>query len=157
MVGLMARRSGGAARWSGPGRPWSRSTAGQSLVEMALVLPILLALLVGIVELGRAWNIRQVIVNAAREGARVAVIPLNGEDDARAEIESRLRDAALDPADATIEIEGISGITGTPTTVRIAYPYEFLFLGPVVDLLGGDDGGVPGAITMRTTATMRNE
>jgi hypothetical protein len=47
-----------------------RSQKGQSLVEMAFVLPILLFLAVGIVELGYALNAYIQTVNAAREGAR---------------------------------------------------------------------------------------
>ena len=43
---------------------------GQGLVEMALILPFLLVLVVGIVELGVALNRQLIVVNAAREGAR---------------------------------------------------------------------------------------
>ena len=45
---------------------------GQSLVEMALVLPILLLLVAAIADFGRAFNSYIVITNAAREGARFA-------------------------------------------------------------------------------------
>ncbi len=43
---------------------------GQGLVEMALILPFLLVLVIGIVELGIALNRQLTVVNAAREGAR---------------------------------------------------------------------------------------
>lgn len=121
-----------------------------------MILPILLALVVGIVELGRAWNVRQVLVNGAREGARVFVLPDKVEADARAEVESRLTDAGLDPALATIDITGTEA-TGNHVSVSVDYPYQFLFLGPVVDLLPGDDGSIPGSITLSTTTTMRHE
>jgi Flp pilus assembly protein TadG len=45
---------------------------GAQLLEFALVLPLLLVLAVGVVDFGRAWNIRQILNNAAREGARLA-------------------------------------------------------------------------------------
>ena len=48
-----------------------RDGRGQALVELALILPILLMLLLGIFEFGRAWNTKQVITDAAREGARL--------------------------------------------------------------------------------------
>ncbi len=53
---------------------------GQSLVEMAFALPILMFLVVGIIELGYAMNAYMQTVNAAREGARFG--SMGGSDDA---------------------------------------------------------------------------
>lgn len=47
---------------------------GAAAVEFALVLPILLVLLLGIVEFGRVFNVQVSVTNAAREGARVMAI-----------------------------------------------------------------------------------
>lgn len=47
---------------------------GTALVEMALVLPIFIAVTLGIVEFGRAMMVGQLITNAAREGARLGII-----------------------------------------------------------------------------------
>jgi Flp pilus assembly protein TadG len=44
---------------------------GAQLLELALVLPLLLLLAVGILDFGTAYNLRQILNNAAREGARV--------------------------------------------------------------------------------------
>ena len=52
-----------------------RSQAGAELVEFALVLPILLLVFGGIVDFGLLLQRQQVITNAAREGARLAVLP----------------------------------------------------------------------------------
>jgi len=49
-----------------------RSPRGQSLVELALTLPILLLLLVGVLDLGRLYFAQITVVNASREGARYA-------------------------------------------------------------------------------------
>jgi Flp pilus assembly protein TadG len=49
-----------------------KSQKGQSLVEFALVLPILILLLFGMIEFGRLWETMNVMTSAAREGARVA-------------------------------------------------------------------------------------
>ena len=43
---------------------------GQSLVETAVVLPILLLLLAAIIDFGRAFDAYIILTNAAREGAR---------------------------------------------------------------------------------------
>ena len=51
-----------------------RSRAGQSLVEMALVLPVLAFLTFGLVDFGRGYYFQVSITNAAREGARVAIL-----------------------------------------------------------------------------------
>lgn len=51
-----------------------KAESGAELVEAALVLPILLMLLLGIIAFGRAWNTYQTMTRAAREGARMAVL-----------------------------------------------------------------------------------
>lgn len=51
-----------------------RSRHGQSLVEMAMVLPLLALLTFGLLDFGRAYYFQVSITNAAREGARVAIL-----------------------------------------------------------------------------------
>jgi len=53
------------------------SERGQALVELALLLPILLLLVVGSIEFGRAFYLKNRAINAAREGARAAVVAPN--------------------------------------------------------------------------------
>ena len=70
----------------------ARGHKGAALIEVALTLPLLLLVSVGIFEFGRAYQTWQVLTNAAREGARVAVLPDSTddavEDRARAYMES---------------------------------------------------------------------
>ena len=47
---------------------------GQNLVEFALVLPVLIVLLLGIMEFGMIFNAQLTLENAAREGARFGTI-----------------------------------------------------------------------------------
>jgi Flp pilus assembly protein TadG len=128
--------------------------AGQALVEFALVLPLLLALLIAVFEFGRAWNAYQVITDAAREGARNAVIanPTITEEYVRERIRDALARASLDPDNASISLSGFNDQTGSPATVTISYPYRFVLLGP---LLGWTTGR--SSITLSTTFVMRNE
>ena len=63
---------------SGRGTARRFNERGQALAEFALVLPLVLLFIAGIVEMGRAWNIKQAVTDAAREGARYTVV----QDDA---------------------------------------------------------------------------
>ena len=51
-----------------------RNERGAALLETAFTLPIILLISVGIFEFGRAYQASQVLTNAAREGARAAII-----------------------------------------------------------------------------------
>ena len=55
-----------------------RSERGQNLVEFALVIPVLLLLVFGIAEFGRAWMTQNIMTGAAREAARIAVVQASG-------------------------------------------------------------------------------
>lgn len=48
---------------------------GQSMVEMAVILPLFLAFVLSIIEIGRAWAVKQSLTLAAREGARILALP----------------------------------------------------------------------------------
>jgi Flp pilus assembly protein TadG len=51
---------------------WGSGT-GSQLLEFALALPFLLVVVIGIIDFGGAYNLKQTLTNAAREGARIAV------------------------------------------------------------------------------------
>ncbi len=51
---------------------------GQSMIEMAIILPIFLGMVFAIFEFGRAWAVKQSLTNAAREGSRILVLPYGG-------------------------------------------------------------------------------
>jgi Flp pilus assembly protein TadG len=52
----------------------TRSRGGQALVEFALVIPVFLLILVALFDLGRAVFAYNTLTNAAREGARIAIV-----------------------------------------------------------------------------------
>lgn len=56
-------------------RVWRRVQQGQSMVEFALLLLPFLIVTIGIIEIGRAWSVKQAVTNAAREGARILLLP----------------------------------------------------------------------------------
>ena len=59
----------GLRRWAA----WLWGTGASQLVEFAFVFPLLLVLVVGIADFGSAYNLKQKLNNAAREGARIAI------------------------------------------------------------------------------------
>lgn len=139
------------------GRPGTRSSrSGQALVEFALVVPLLLVLVVGIVEFGRAWNAYQVLTDAAREAARMAVIDNAAvtADSVTAVVKDALASAAMDPTSptTTVTLTGFGGDRGDPTTVLVSYRYAFTFLSPLIGWTGTEP-----VVTLKTSFTMRNE
>lgn len=129
---------------------------GQALVEFAIIIPILLAVLLGIVEFARAWQIQQVVTNAAREGARVGVINTNGSAEVYAAIQVYLESANVDISQADWTTGTVlSSTSGDPDTVMVSYNYTYSLFGPVMNLLGG--GATPGSVTLSSTSIMRNE
>lgn len=124
-----------------------RSESGQALVEFALLLPVVLLLVVGMLEFARAWNLHQVMTDAAREGARRMVIndDTSDWDDARAAMWDHLAQFGYDPNYANWSYNTANyKKTGLPLTVTLSLPYKFAVLGQL-------------SFTMRTTFTMRNE
>jgi Flp pilus assembly protein TadG len=61
--------------WFGRALRIMAGDSGAELLEFAIVVPILLMLLIGIVWVGRAYNVYETITRAAREGAGYAVLP----------------------------------------------------------------------------------
>ena len=129
-----------------------RTERGSALVETAITIPILLAVLLGIAEFSRAWHIQQVITNAAREGARVAVVPSSTDATIQAAVDSRL--AAGKISGATVNIANTT-LTGDPDSVTVSYDYTYQVFGKAMSLLSA--GAVPGSVTLSSTSIMRNE
>jgi Flp pilus assembly protein TadG len=129
--------------------------AGAAAVEFALVLPIILLILFGTIEFGRAWNVRQTLTDAAREGARVAAVN-NGlvtpaatlSDSVKKVVTGSAQRAGLDLLRLTIDTVGVGQAAGTPVRINVAYGYKPLFGSWVLN----DE-----MLTIRTYSVMRNE
>ena len=134
------------------GRRLRRADEGQALVEFALIMPFLLLFIVGIVEFGRAWNLHQVVTDAAREGARRGAIydPVVTPDSVHQTVMKALRAAGADTTKATVGI--VDGGEGQPITVNVGLRYRFMFFGALKQWTTGES-----TITLATSVTMRNE
>ena len=130
-----------------------RGRKGQALAEFALILPVLFLLIAGIIEFGRAWNIKQVVTDASREGARYAVVKDNAIPDAAA-VETKVRErlALGGVTTATVEVTGTWRSTAAPATVAVSTQYRMGWVGAIMKWVGGSS-----TITIASTTTMRNE
>lgn len=57
-----------------PGRCRPRRERGVVSVEFAILLPLIVLILVGLIEAGHLWHLQHTITNASREGARAAIV-----------------------------------------------------------------------------------
>lgn len=132
---------------------------GTALVEFALVLPILLVLLFGVIDFGRAFLLRSTLAAGVREGARAGAVheaPCTGAG--LALMRTRVREAVTaagqrPPDDAAIRVTtpGGCGVGATAVVVAIdRYPFEPVT--PVLALIGARD-----ALTVSVAATYRWE
>lgn len=98
------------------------SGRGQSLVEMALVLPLLVLLFVVALDLGRGMAAYAAAVHAAREGAWVAAHGQPNMAAVQEAVDRALSEAGLDPARATVSAS--IGDPGQSVVVTVTYPFE---------------------------------
>lgn len=138
------------------------SERGNAMVETAITMPLLLLLMVGIFEVGRAYETWQVLCNAAREGARMSVTPSSDAATTTALVRRYMSDGQLPQYNsATVVVNSaatmiVNGNTVGASQVTVDYPFTFIMLQPVARLVApGSTAGAP--MTMRATALMRNE
>jgi Flp pilus assembly protein TadG len=123
-----------------------KSESGQSLVEFALIVPLLILLLFGIVDFGRIFHAYLTIDHAGREAARAASI---GKDDTQVK-STAVTDAvgiSLTTDRVVISPNG-TRVSGNDVSITITYPITFLT--PVI-------GSIVGPITLEDTTVMRVE
>jgi Flp pilus assembly protein TadG len=106
-----------------------RDEHGASAVEFAFIVPLLILLVLGIAEFGRAFQVQSTLSAAAREGVRTMALQ---NDPAAARSMVRSVASSLNPAltDAQIAISPASCPTTYPTssTVRVTITYSMPFL-----------------------------
>jgi len=126
------------------------SESGQGLVEFALLLPVFLMLVMGVIDIARAYSNLQVITNATREGARLGIIPTTAPADVTAAVNNYLATGAVAncgaPALANV---GAGGVAGASTTVAVTCNFQ--------TLTGNLIPGWTGTIALTRTAAMRHE
>jgi len=123
---------------------------GQALVEFALIVPILVMLVMGIVEFGRIFMTQQAVTNASREGARTGVLPNSSTTDVQNMVSSYMGSAGL-TGGTSVQCSNVgpSVAAGTPTSVTVSYTLSIL-TGAIIPGLGD-------SVTITHTTVMRHE
>ena len=154
------------------------SERGQAIVELALTLPLLLLVVLGVFDFGLMFQRFEVVTNAAREGARLAVLPEYQTASGMAQAKQRALDylasggvsgtlvggscmADTTPraicvavTKTTTTITGTSpAVTVDEMVVTVEYVHQHVFVGPVIRLFGGSLG----TTALRATSRMRVE
>jgi Flp pilus assembly protein TadG len=114
-----------------------RNERGQTLVEFALVLPILSLLLLGVIQFGITFNNYITLTDAVRAGARKGAVGRHLQNP-QAATEQAVRNAATDLKASDLQINVNSPWTqGSDVTVSASYPYDIKLLGFGVTITKG--------------------
>lgn len=132
-------------RRAAPNTPRDR---GAAAVEFALLVPLLLLIVFGIIDFGRALNAQITLTQAAREGARLAAV-------GQPNVAARTQAAAIGLSPVSVSVTGCptgAGL-GVDAVVRATYSFSFVTpVGAIAGLFGGSGLGSP--ITLRATGVM---
>ena len=124
-----------------------KDETGQNLVEFTLVVPMLLILVFGIAEFGRAWMTKSILTGAAREAVRVAVVDTTGTANAIARADQVLSSAGI--LSATVNVIDNGASFGT-VTATVSYKFPVVVAGFIPGL---DCSTIP----LTSTTSMRRE
>jgi Flp pilus assembly protein TadG len=147
-----------------------RDENGGSMVEFALIAPLLFVILFGIIEFGVLLFDKAVLTNASREGARAGIVydfdstaETNHPDDATiiTAVQEYCQDYLISFGSAstlTIDISRAGSTSldsaGDHLTVNVTYPFRFLVFSNILALIGGDIGET---LTLEAETVMRME
>jgi Flp pilus assembly protein TadG len=158
-----------------------RAARGQAVIEMALTLPLLLLIVLGIFDFGFMFQRYEVVTNAAREGARLGVLADYTEAEAEQRALAYLTTSGINPTvqagppcdyaetprrvcadlrtDGAFGTATLPGTGGGPAktvqqvTMIVQYDHEHVFVGPILRLFGG----TMSTVRLRAVSTMRRE
>jgi len=127
-----------------------RKRRGAAVVEFAIVAPIFFLMVLGIIEFGRMVMVQQVITNASREGARIAILDDTTAGDVRTTVDNYLANATVVGAEVTVDPDPPSDAGyGEPVSVTVSVPFDQVSWLPSPMFLGGT--------TLTASTVMRRE
>ena len=136
------------------------SERGAEVIEFAIILPLLLLIIFGLIDFGFLFQRYIVLTNAAMEGARVAVLPGYGQADAEDRARSYATQSGVpDTADLTVSAApgtvpgAAAGETWPAWVVTVTFRHEYSYMGPIAEMFGGSFSSV----FLTATSTMRSQ
>jgi Flp pilus assembly protein TadG len=141
-----------------------KNQKGAAVVEFAVIAPLLLVILFGIIEFSVLLFDKAMLTNASREGARAGIVFSSPTRISNAIIEAAVRDYCedhlisfgagsalniiIDPVDVA------SRDSGDSLSVTVRYPFRFLVFSNLLNLVGGNMGNV---LNLEAVTVMRME
>jgi Flp pilus assembly protein TadG len=115
-------------------RPKLHDEDGQAITEFALILPILMAFLLGIIQFGIVFNNYVTITDAARAGARKAAVSrFLSDNGASAKVVAKNSAQGLDQSKLNVAVSSTNwNLPGSEVVVTTSYPYSINILGLTV-------------------------
>jgi len=110
---------------------------------------VFFVLVFGMIEFGRMVMVQQLITNAAREGARIAIIPGATSSQVLSAVDTYLKGSAISGATTTVSPNPSSAIYGQTVTVAISVPFTSVSWVPSPFFLG--------STTLMAQSSMRTE
>jgi Flp pilus assembly protein TadG len=137
-----------------------RREDGQALVEFALVLPVLVLILFGMIQFGKAFNYWNDATHLTAEAARFAAVNRKPDPSSAASLQAQIRaqidtnelknggtDSVSSPATVCVEFPNGTSNVGDPVRVKMTFSYTWM---PLLNL-------VPGTKDITSTTVMRLE
>lgn len=125
---------------------------------MAIVLPVLLLVTMGIVDFGFMFQRYTVLTNAAMEGARIGTLPGYTLADVQSRVQSYASGGGVNPSTIVVQavsttVPGANGGTHPAVEVTVSHNYTLQYIGAIGSMFGGSTQ----TITLRARSTMRSQ
>ncbi len=131
-----------------------RNRLGVAAVEFAVIAPVFFLLILGMIEFGRMVMVQQVITNASREGARIAVLDGTTGSEVLVAVDNYLSSARIGGATVTVDPTNPNAANyGEPVTVSVSVPFNQVSWLP--SSFFGNEGTVLAAATVMRRETVQ--
>ena len=115
-----------------------RRRLGATITEFAIIAPIFFLLVLSSFEFGRAIMVQQILTNAAREGARQAIVENADSTDVVNSVTSYLSGTTVPGVTVTIDPTSLQTVGfGDEVTVTVTVPYDQVSWLPVSSFMSG--------------------
>ena len=137
-----------------------RSERGAEIIELAIVTPLFLLLIAAMFDFGFLFRNWEVVTNAAREGARIGVLPDYVCDEATPDVTDRVgvyMAASGITSNFTVDVATTAIASGAGTFNACVVSVQLEQPLPTLSVIGSLTGGSCGSIDVRANAVMRTE